>query len=102
MAWSLRERYTSIIRISMRIFLVVGCLLLVAGSAGAQQFMAWDPSRHTPNARTLGLGRAFVGLADDTAAIYTNPAGLAEHDNWEFSSMSGRFVDEFSYYSATG
>ena len=29
-----------------------------------------------PGARSLGLGHAFVGLADDATAAYTNPAGL--------------------------
>jgi long-chain fatty acid transport protein len=29
-----------------------------------------------PGARSLGMGGAFVGLADDATAAYTNPAGL--------------------------
>ncbi|MEW6609072.1 MAG: hypothetical protein AB1414_16785 [bacterium] len=29
-------------------------------------------------ARALGLGSAFVGLADDPTAIYWNPAGLSQ------------------------
>jgi long-subunit fatty acid transport protein len=31
---------------------------------------------HTPGARSLGLGRAFVARADDATAAYANPAGL--------------------------
>lgn len=31
-----------------------------------------------PGARSLGMGGAFVGLADDATAAYTNPAGLAQ------------------------
>lgn len=30
----------------------------------------------TPGARSLGLGGAFIGLADDATAAFTNPAGL--------------------------
>jgi len=30
----------------------------------------------TPGARSLGLGGAFLGLADDATAAYANPAGL--------------------------
>lgn len=30
----------------------------------------------TPGARSLGMGGAFLGLADDATAAYTNPAGL--------------------------
>ena len=31
-----------------------------------------------PGARSLGMGGAFVGLADDATAAYTNPAGLTQ------------------------
>jgi hypothetical protein len=40
------------------------------GSAG--EFLNWGAG-----ARSMGMGNAFVGLADDPAAIYYNPAGLA-------------------------
>lgn len=31
-----------------------------------------------PGARALGMGGAFIGLADDASAAYTNPAGLTQ------------------------
>jgi long-subunit fatty acid transport protein len=31
-----------------------------------------------PGARSLGMGGAFLGLADDATAAYTNPAGLTQ------------------------
>src|SRR5690348_1460924 len=31
-----------------------------------------------PGARSLGMGGAFIGLADDSTAAYTNPAGLGQ------------------------
>lgn len=31
-----------------------------------------------PGARALGMGGAFLGLADDASAAYTNPAGLTQ------------------------
>ncbi|HZF13581.1 MAG TPA: hypothetical protein VFE33_32710 [Thermoanaerobaculia bacterium] len=31
----------------------------------------------TPGARSLAMGGAFIGLADDSTAAYTNPAGLS-------------------------
>lgn len=31
-----------------------------------------------PGARSLGFGGAFIGLADDATAAYTNPAGLTQ------------------------
>jgi len=38
-----------------------------------------------PGARSVGMGTAFVGAADDATAAFTNPAGLARRDRREFS-----------------
>ena len=80
------------------VFLFCCCLAAAAGA----QFQAWDPTSNIPNARVLGLGKAYLALADDTGAIYTNPAGLAGINNWQFSSMSGTFLEEYSYLSVSG
>src|SRR5438132_9240107 len=48
------------------------CLaLLIAAPASAQQIF------ETVGSRALGMGGAFVGVADDATAVYWNPAGLA-------------------------
>jgi long-subunit fatty acid transport protein len=39
----------------------------------------------TPGARAVGMGKAFVGLADDATAAYSNPAGLSNLLAKEFS-----------------
>jgi hypothetical protein len=39
----------------------------------------------TPGARPLGMGRAFVGLAEDATAALSNPAGLSNLLEQEFS-----------------
>ena len=50
--------------------LLLGCaLLFLPASAGAQAFEA-------VGIRALGMGGAFVGVADDASATYWNPAGL--------------------------
>ncbi|HEY5614468.1 MAG TPA: hypothetical protein VIL52_00465, partial [Bacteroidota bacterium] len=36
-------------------------------------------------ARSLGMGNAGVGLADDYSALFQNPAGLASLRDYEFS-----------------
>ena len=41
-------------------------------------------------ARPVGLGRAFVALADDANAMLYNPAGLAHLDRMELTSMYAR------------
>ncbi|MGA9341694.1 MAG: outer membrane protein transport protein [Rhodanobacteraceae bacterium] len=53
----------------------------------------------SPGARSLGMGGAFIGLADDATAAYTNPAGLTQPRQTEISaevrhsSYSLPFVD---------
>jgi long-chain fatty acid transport protein len=44
----------------------------------------------SPGARSLGLGSAFVGLADDATAAWVNPAGLLELAKPEIS-VEGRY-----------
>ncbi len=39
-----------------------------------------------PGARSLGMGGAFLGLADDATAAYTNPAGLTQLSQFEMSA----------------
>lgn len=55
-------------------------LLAAAGSASAitnVENNAGIPFNFSnPGARSLGMGGAFLGLADDATAAYTNPAGL--------------------------
>jgi len=45
-----------------------------------------------PGARSMGMGGAFVGLADDATAAYTNPAGLTQLVTPEIS-IEGRHTE---------
>lgn len=89
----------------------LGLVLLVSPPLHAQSndeiqsALQWNLS--TPGARSLALGGAFLGLADDATAAYANPAGLAqlprpeisvEGRAWDFTS---RFVDR-GHQPATG
>lgn len=85
-----------------RVSLTLGSVVvfsLVAGSVSAQSNSEIHAGTQfnfsTPGARSLGLGGAFVGLADDATAAFTNPAGLtiltrpevsAEGRNWDFTN----------------
>jgi long-subunit fatty acid transport protein len=56
-------------------------VVLFSGVASAQndptsQVLSQFFSVSTPGARANGMGRAFVGVADDASAAITNPAGL--------------------------
>lgn len=60
------------------------CLAIAASSLAAQAFAITSDEVNAgiqfnfsnPGARSLGMGGAFLGLADDATAAYTNPAGL--------------------------
>ena len=60
--------------------LALPVLLLAASSASAltdeEIFRSLRFDTPTPGARALGLGGAFIGLADDPSAMITNPAGI--------------------------
>ena len=47
-----------------------------AGAADGEAGQADEFLRYGANVRSLGMGRAYVALADDASALYYNPAGL--------------------------
>ena len=48
----------------------------------------------SPDARAEGMGGAFTAVADDAAALYWNPAGMAFFTRSEFiASYENRFSD---------
>ena len=79
-----------------RVILITGLVILLAAAASAS-FTANDPSSQISNARIIGLGGAYVAVADDAASIYGNPAGLAAISKPQVSSMFGKFIDEYNY-----
>lgn len=69
------------------------------GMPGA--FMSWGAG-----ARSLGMGKAFVALADDATATYWNPAGLAKISRHELIALhsilwGGTVYDFISYVYPT-
>jgi len=56
-----------------------------------------------PGARALALGGAFIGLADDTTAVFANPAGLVNLDS-NTMALQADLVDRkntIPFYSGT-
>src|SRR6185503_5660002 len=111
-----RQWFCDILAAMSRLRRVGGALCWIGGSLLATPLLAqsndeiqsalqWNLS--TPGARSLALGGAFLGLADDATAAYANPAGLSqlqqpelsvEGRSWDFTS---RFVDR-GHQPATG
>ncbi len=64
-------------------------LWVVAGGVSAQGTTRLEYSFSNPGARSMGFGGAFIGLADDATAAYTNPSGLVQLTSPEVS-VEGR------------
>ncbi len=60
-------------------------VLGLAASARVYGQQVIEPPVINPGARSLGLGGAFVALADDATAAYSNPAGLIQLTRPEIS-----------------
>jgi len=58
-------------------FLLLLAILAGAGTAAAQEERAIDNFAGV-GVRAMGMGGAYVGVADDFTAVYWNPAGLAQ------------------------
>jgi len=69
-----------IVKIAVLNLVLAGSLCLSAGPAWSEQEAGGAPGAWLStyvNARTLGLGGAFVGAADDASSVIWNPAGLS-------------------------
>ncbi|HEV3076695.1 MAG TPA: outer membrane protein transport protein [Thermoanaerobaculia bacterium] len=70
------------------------------GQADAS-FEGFQFNRSLPGARSLALGGAFVALADDATAAYSNPAGLTILESPEVS-IEGRSWNTTTIFTTAG
>jgi hypothetical protein len=78
--------------------LTLGIVFLGAGAAGAADKYAGEFLTHGVGARALGMGSAFVAVADDVTAGYWNPAGAADAEGRAIQLMhSETFGDIVNY-----
>lgn len=86
----------------------LGLLLgLVSGAAVAQDIPTSSPNIVGSGARALGMGSAFIAVADDATAASWNPAGLTQLESPEFSLVLSlkRFeerIDDTHFLDASG
>ncbi len=75
----------------------VGTLVLASGADAANKY-AGEFLTHGVGARALGMGSAFVAVADDVTSGYWNPAGIADADARSVHLMhSETFGDVVNY-----
>lgn len=74
------------------------CVLVVAPAMAGDTYISTASIFELGvSARTIGLGGAFIGLADDGAAIFYNPAGLPSLSETKISSLYVRPFGAYSY-----
>ena len=78
--------------------------LAAAGDKGlvdSETFSGFQFNFNNPGARALGMGGAFVAVADDATAVIANPAGLVILQRPELSAevKFTRFTNSFSAFS---
>jgi len=81
-----------------KLLISIGILIFAAQVACAQDIgPTEDPIRIGVGARLMGMGKAFVGLADDGSAVFANPAGLAQINDWYFLNMYTNLLNDVPY-----
>jgi len=79
-------KHTSVLRWLAAVFAVMICSVVSAQNTV-------EPPIVSPGARSLGLGGAFVAMADDATAAWSNPSGLMQLARPEIS-LEGRSWSE--------
>lgn len=76
-------------------FSVVVSVVLLSSCAFSGSII--DPVAVGVGARPIGLGRAYIGLADDASSVFLNPAGLSSGRSFDFVSMKASLMNEVGY-----
>src|SRR5207302_5610989 len=73
------------------------------GLTNSETFSGFQFNFNNPGARSLGMGGAFVAVADDATAVIANPAGLVILQRPELSAevKFTRFHNTFNAFSNT-
>ncbi|OGC21993.1 hypothetical protein A2291_07445 [candidate division WOR-1 bacterium RIFOXYB2_FULL_42_35] len=77
--------------------LLIWSLLIINLTLPVIAATTFDPMSIGVGARALGMGKAYVAVAEQSDTIFTNPAGLGEIDMFEVTSMSGSLLEDVQY-----
>lgn len=86
-------------RLVFGILLIIGYLSLVISSTAlaVDGGIVSDPMTIGVGARSIGMGRTYVGVAEDADAVFTNPAGIARITNPKLSTMYSSLLNDVTY-----
>lgn len=76
------------------VLLVVAACPLLAQNVDIEALSGLQFNFGNPGARSLGMGGAFLGLADDASAAEANPAGLTVLRKPEFSVEARNYLEQ--------
>lgn len=80
--------------ISFMILITLGGVSIAAG--------AIDPGYIGVGARALGMGKAYVGVAENGESIFTNAAGLGRIKSPKLTSMYSNMMSDVDYFVLGG
>jgi hypothetical protein len=83
-----------------RFIIIAGACLTVAAASGAADKYAADWMTYGAGARALGMGGAFVAVADDATAAYWNPAGMPSVERAAFCAMHSYAFNGLAAYDS--
>ncbi|MFA4844927.1 MAG: S-layer homology domain-containing protein [Candidatus Margulisiibacteriota bacterium] len=84
-----------------RAILVIIFFVLVLFSAARGVSFTDDPVKIGVGGRPMGMGKAFVAVADDGSGILMNPAGVSNIKSWIAFSMYSNLFNEVQYLTLT-
>src|SRR5947207_8864896 len=87
--------------LSLLAFCALAALPLAAQNTDIESLSGLQFNFGNPGARSLGMGGAFIGLADDASAAEANPAGLTILRKPEIS-IEGRNYQEQQILTTSG
>jgi len=80
-----------------RISILAVLILALPAAAAEDAGVAGSFLRFGSSARSLGMGNAMTGLADDASAAYWNPAGYARLRTMELTGMGAQLFEDTQY-----
>jgi hypothetical protein len=80
-----------------RLLLILILILVFGAAAFAENFVVADPMHIGVGARPLGMGKAYVAVAEDGDTVFVNPAGLGYINHPKITSMYSNVMGDVSY-----